>query len=118
MTEPHQEVTQFIESAASPQREIMEALRRLVHRTVPEVVEDFKWGQPVYLLNGLLCYIRPAKEDVTLGFFQGHAVRDTEEILQGSGKKMRHLKVKSVDELRQGQIERLIDEAARVNREN
>src|SRR4051794_9277198 len=51
-------------------RAIVERLRALVHRAVPEVTESIKWGQPVFEYQGLLCHIRPSAKYVRFGFFK------------------------------------------------
>jgi len=115
MTEPHQDVTRFIESTAPQQREIMNSLRRLVNQVAPETVEQMKWGHPVYTLHGLLCYFSPAQEYVTFGFFNGSRLPDPENILQGNGKKLRHVKIYSKEEIPMKQIEQLLRAAVQLN---
>ena len=47
--EKNKPVDLYINKASSPQKEILEELRNLIFRTVPNSVEQFKWNQPVYL---------------------------------------------------------------------
>jgi Domain of unknown function (DU1801) len=39
------------------------------------------------------CYIMPQKDYLNLGFYQGSELSDPEQLLEGSGKKLRHVKI-------------------------
>lgn len=43
------------------------------------------------------CYVLPYTRWVNLGFFQGAQLPDPEGLLEGTGAKLRHVKVRSVD---------------------
>lgn len=43
-------------------------------------------------------YVMPQTEYVNLGFYHGAGLPDPDGLLQGTGAKMRHIKVRSVDE--------------------
>ena len=43
------------------------------------------------------CYILPHKSWVNLGFYQGAHLEDPASLLEGTGKNMRHVKVKSLE---------------------
>ena len=43
-------------------------------------------------------YIMPQKKHVNLGFFYGAVLNDPEGKMEGTGKKMRHIKIRSVEE--------------------
>ncbi|MBI4083426.1 MAG: DUF1801 domain-containing protein [Candidatus Lambdaproteobacteria bacterium] len=90
---------QYFAGLPSPQREIAEALRRLVQETAPGLREAFKWHQPCYEGTGIVCYIRSHKAHVNLGFYQGALLPDPEGLLEGTGKGLRHVKVRSLDTL-------------------
>lgn len=56
-----------------------------------------------------ICYIAPQKKGyVNLGFFFGATLSDPEHLLTGEGKRMRHVKVRSVEEARSPKLEKLI----------
>lgn len=77
------------------------SLRKLIHRTVPDVVEQIKQGTPVFDKNGIICALRSGKDFIALQFYEiGTNLDDPQGILEGSGKKMRHVKVHSLKEVR------------------
>ena len=59
--------------------------------------EGVKWGSPCYWLPEIsrrtICWIQPHRDYVRLGFFNGATMPDPENLLEGSGKKLRHIKV-------------------------
>ncbi len=59
----------------------------------------------------LLLYIAPFKDSVNLGFCRGANLPDEARLLKGSGKLMRHLKLKSKTDYTPAQIATLILEA-------
>lgn len=50
-------------------------------------------------MKGEICYIKPLKDSVNLGFFHGAKLADPHQLLQGTGKSLRHIKFKKADNL-------------------
>lgn len=94
----HPEVTNYI-NTSDKHKETLEALRQLMHDTVPGVTEEFKWSRPVFRSNKDFAYLKTAKAYVTLGFFQFGKLNDPKGLLEGTGKDMRHIKIKNVSEI-------------------
>ncbi len=95
----HQEITNFINAAPADQKLIMEKLRQLVHDAVPDVEEQFKWSRPIFRKKKDFAYLKTAKSYVTLGFFNTDKLKDPNGLLEGTGKNMRHIKIKKVADL-------------------
>jgi uncharacterized protein YdeI (YjbR/CyaY-like superfamily) len=57
------------------QREFCNHLRALIHKALPEVKEDWKWG-PNFNLNGMVCGLWGFKNHVKLVFFKGSLMED------------------------------------------
>ncbi len=58
------------------------------------------------------CYIAPFKQRVNLGFFYGAHLLDPENLLEGSGKDLRHIKIRSAADLEKPAVRKLIEEAS------
>jgi hypothetical protein len=58
-----------------------------------------------------ICYIWPGKTHATMGFFFGTSLDDPESLLEGTGKRMRHVKVKSVETARSPAVAALARQA-------
>jgi hypothetical protein len=92
----NEQVTDYIENAPSPHKEILAALRGLIENAVPDATEAFKWGQPVYGKKKDFCYLKAAKSHVNLGFMNHEVLNDPDGLLEGTGKSMRHVKLRSL----------------------
>src|SRR5207253_1934148 len=99
-----------------PTRDIVYALRKVVREAAPDMEEALKWGMPCYSLNGMVCYINPAKRHVTFGFYRGAELKDPERLLEGAGKKMRHVKVRGREDIRTELFRAWVREAVNLNR--
>ena len=57
------------------QQEYCNHLRALIHKALPEVKEDWKWG-PNFNVNGMVCGLWGFKNHVKLVFFRGSLMED------------------------------------------
>ena len=118
---PESKTTDTWIAALEPnQRSIAMALRRLILDTCPELTETIKWGNPVYELPGFqqagkVCYLAATKAYVSLGFFNGAELTDPEGIIEGNGKKMRHVKVRDLSATLSQHLVFWIKEAVELN---
>lgn len=95
----NKQVTEFIEKAPEEQKKIMESIRTLIHDSVPNTTEEFKWSRPVFKADKDFAYLKTAKAYVTLGFFNFQKLNDPKSLLEGTGKDMRHIKLKSTSDI-------------------
>ena len=97
-------------------RAVAEAIRKLVLEAEPDLSEAIKWGNPTYEKQGRVCYLAATKGYVSLGFFNGASLTDTQGRIEGTGKKMRHVKVRALSNIDQQQLAAWIREAVVLNR--
>lgn len=100
----NQKVTEYIYSAAEEQIVILEKLRMLIHQTVDNVSEDIKWGFPVFAQIKDFAYLRFAKNHITLGFYNIDKIKDPNKLLEGEGNTLKHIKIKSHNEIKEDMI--------------
>jgi hypothetical protein len=100
-------VDSYVEKQSSPQREICQKLREIILKMVPGVKEEMKWGVPTYA-DGR-CYIVALKDHVNLGFSLDALPAREQKQLQGSGKTMKHIEVRSLKEIDQKGIIELLE---------
>jgi hypothetical protein len=53
---------------------------------------------------------------VTFGFLQGTSLPDPEKLLEGTGKNLLHVKLRTVEDLKRPALKKLIVAAAKMNR--
>ncbi|RYV04181.1 hypothetical protein SOPP22_00085 [Shewanella sp. OPT22] len=94
------DVTQLIADISNDNiQQIMDELRALIFEVTPDVNESIKWSRPVYSVNGDCFYLQPNKAHVNLGFFNFDKITVGAEHLEGTGKNMRHVKLKSLEQI-------------------
>lgn len=93
-----------------------ERLRRLVLSAAPSATESIKWGQPVYEDAGPFCYFKAAADHITFGFWRGAELDDPDHRLEGEGDRMRHIKIRSSDDLVDDVVADWVRQAVLLNR--
>src|SRR5437660_10714429 len=79
-------------------KDVVSAVRRLVKQAVPAAAEAINpWGIPVFELNGTLCFLMVSKQHASFGFAQGTSLSDPAKLLEGTGKNIRHVKLKILE---------------------
>lgn len=85
---------------------IAEALRAEIKAADPDAFEEARVGDnavsygvgPRKMADGY-AYLMPQKDRINLGFYQGASLPDPQGLLEGTGKALRHVKVRDLDEL-------------------
>ncbi|MCY4140215.1 MAG: DUF1801 domain-containing protein [Rhodobacteraceae bacterium] len=99
-------------------RPVAQALRQTIYEVDPEACEVVRLGDraatygvgPRKMIDGY-AYILPHKGWVNLGFYQGANLADPEGLVEGTGRKMRHVKVRSTDEANRPAVRALLKAA-------
>ena len=100
----HGTFDQAIEKSNDDVRPIAETLRSMIEEVYPEVVE-VPWPSQGVIGYGVrpkkmsehFCYIGAYKAHINLGFYYGTDLIDPEHLLEGTGKKFRHIKIRSLE---------------------
>ncbi|KXK39955.1 MAG: DUF1801 domain-containing protein [Saprospiraceae bacterium] len=95
-----------ISSFSDDIKHIARAVRSLIYKVFPEVVEVVWVRQKI---SGFgtgpkkktqhFCFVMPASHHVNLGFNYGADLPDPHHLLEGTGQLYRHIKIKSVEQL-------------------
>lgn len=83
---------------ASPDKlEVIELIRSIFLSADDELTEEIKYGGLVFNLSGaLIGGVFPYKEHVSIEFSNGADFPDPAGLLEGKGKKRRHLKIREI----------------------
>src|SRR6478672_7139065 len=99
--------------------DVAKAVRVLVKDAVKGVEEYVNpWKIPSFDSNGPLCCFMVGKQHVTFAFLRGAALPDPEKLLEGTGKGVRHVKLRSVADVKRPGVKKLIAEAAKLNKKD
>lgn len=100
-----------LEGVAKAVRALMKAVKGVEEYVNP-------WSIPSFDSNGPLCCFMVGKEHVTFAFMRGAALPDPEKLLEGTGKGVRHVKLRSVADVKRPGVKKLIVEAAKLNKKD
>ncbi|PRX53962.1 DUF1801 domain-containing protein [Flagellimonas meridianipacifica] len=106
----NKKITDYISKATDEQVALLEELRKLVHTSVENVKEELKWKMPVFNNGKDFAYLRFAKKHVTLGFYNIDRLSDPNNLLEGEGNTLRHVKINSLGENLKKQISQWLKE--------
>ncbi len=110
-------ISTYVEKKGPMLLPVAEGLRRLMKKTVAEVKESVNpWKIPTFESGGPMCFFMVGKNHVTFGFLRGTALKDPGGLLEGTGKNLRHVKLRTVEDLKRPELRSLIAEAAKLNR--
>ncbi|NUT42522.1 MAG: DUF1801 domain-containing protein [Thermoactinospora sp.] len=93
-------IEQYIAQLPAHQQEIVEALRTVAASAAPGASEVIHYGSPAWrITKGHIAIVRPSKAHVLLAFDRGADFTDGHGLLEGSGSRSRHVKLKSLDDV-------------------
>jgi hypothetical protein len=92
-------------------------MRKLIKEADKDVVEEWKWGIPVWSHDGILCTGETYKKVVKLTFAKGASLTDSTGLFNSSleGKVRRALDIAEGDEVDAAAFKELVREAVAVN---
>ena len=94
------------------QKPICYQIRECIFNFVPNVLESIKWQIPFFHVGkGNLCYLNIRKKEVVLGFNAGARFKNGQEFLEGDGTMVKHLVFREKDQLDEGVLKLLLEEA-------
>lgn len=108
-------VDAYIAQLETWQAEIVSKVRTVILEAAPEADESIKWAQPVYEINGPFAYIKAFKNSVNFGFWRGVDINDPHGLLQGTGEKMRHIRLTSLEDINGEAFTDFIHQAVKLN---
>jgi len=122
--DPHQATFEKTIAGASPEvRKLAQGLRKLIHSIHPVVVE-VAWPRQGIVGFGVgpkkmsehYCYISIQKTHANLGFYYGTRLPAPSMLVEGTGKLLRHAKVKSEAQASNPHLRRMVGAALEERR--
>jgi len=109
-----------VAKAGTHARELAYQLRKLIAAVMPDVVE-VPWPKMRMASYGVgpkkksehFCYSAAQKDDVNLGFYYGAELPDPEQLLRGTGKLLRHVKIREANDIRRRTLRQLLKAASK-----
>ena len=111
-------ISQRIAELGDWRGEVLARMRKLIREADPDVVEEWKWGVPVWSHDGIICTGETYKSVVKLTFAKGASVSDPGKLFNSSleGKVRRAIDIHEGEEVDASAFKALVREAAAFNR--
>lgn len=120
------QIEQFLSSLPEGKRQSAARLRELILSADKEVKETIRWttrrsGDCLTFTyekdNVAFIYTYATVDYISLGFFFATALQDPKQLFEGTGKGMRHIKVRSVKDIPAAQVKAWVKEAVKLLKE-
>ena len=98
-------IDRYIKNAPERDRVILEKVRALILRTLPEVSEVFKYNVPYY---DSVCYTRRGKGEVIVSFCFGTALPKKYHLEKGKSRFVMNYRISSVSGIRPRRLQELL----------
>ena len=97
--------------------ETLQRVRRLIQRADARIVEEWKWENPVWSHNGIICTGEAYKKVVKLTFAKGASLRDPTGLFNSSlgGNVRRAIDIHETDDIDEDALTDLIRDAVALN---
>ena len=110
-------VDEYVESLSGWQRDVAKGLRKLIKASSQGLIEEVKWGYPFYTSGGKnVCAFMHMRDTVNFVLCRGADLEDPGDLIEGTGRSMRHVKLRRLKDLRKGPFQKFIRETIRLNR--
>jgi hypothetical protein len=110
-------IQQFLAELPEDKRKVAMHVRDIVLAASPAVTEAIKWKQLTFIsgkTNLAFIYTYPGLDYMNLGFMQATSLTDPKKLFEGTGKGMRHIKIKTVKDIPAAQIKKWVKEAVNI----
>ena len=92
-------------------------VREVIRKADPEVVEEWKWGVPVWSHGGIICTGETYKNYVKLTFAKGASLKDPSRLFNSSleGNARRAIDIREGEKIDEAALKELVRSAVAVN---
>lgn len=102
----------FLDKSPDAQKPLIRQLHNLITEALPSCQSSIKWGNLTYHDNQNICALVTHKHHINLQLWNGANLEDPQNILEGTGKRMRHIKIRNWDKLNYKYVIKLLKQAA------
>jgi hypothetical protein len=97
--------------------ETLTRMRKLIKAADPNVVEEWKWGIPVWSHDGIICTGESYKKVVKLTFAKGASLKDPARLFNSSleGNVRRAIDIHEAEEVKESAFKALVRQAVALN---
>jgi hypothetical protein len=114
---PSERIDEQIAELADWRGQMLARLRQLILEADPDIIEEWKWGTPVWSHQGLVCAVGAFKATLKMNFFQGASLQDAHKLFNAGldAKKTRSIDFREGDTVDESALKDLIRAAVAHN---
>jgi hypothetical protein len=114
---PSQHIDNYIKELADWRGKMIARVRALALKTIPEVIEEWKWGVPVWSYKGNILAGGVFKDHVKLNFFKGASLEDPKRLFNAGleAKATRAIDISENQKIDEAALKELIRAAVAYN---
>jgi len=110
-------IERFFLQLPDDKRAIAMVLRDIMLHAHPGIKEAIKWNQLTFFYgktNLAFIYSFPDKDYINVGFFDAVSLMDPKKLFEGTGNRMRHIKVRTEKDIPATQLKKWMKEAVAI----
>jgi hypothetical protein len=96
--------------------QIAQRARDAIRREAPHLRVERHWGHSWFVGTDMVCVVGAFSQHVGVEFWRGSIVPDPDHLLEGTGKNLRHVKLRTEEEASSPKFARLIRRATALDR--
>jgi hypothetical protein len=114
---PSQLISERIAELGGWRAEVLGRVRKLITEADPQVTEEWKWSNPVWSHDGIICTGESYKAKVKLTFAKGASLKDPSKLFNSSleGNTRRAIDIPEGGKLDEPAFKKLVREAIALN---
>src|SRR5213594_3721780 len=110
---PYATFDEYLAHQTPRNQAIIRELRTMVKRVAPQLQEEVKWGNGCWVSEKEnVAFVYSGTGHVQFGFFGGSALKDPKGLLEGTGKYVRHIKIRDPAAIDRRALASLLRQAA------
>ncbi len=110
-------IDERIRELADWRGETLAHVRKIIRQADPEVIEEWKWGVPVWFHAGIICTGETYKQVVKMTFAKGASLDDSSKLFNASleGNTRRAIDIREGEQIDEMALKALIQAAIELN---
>jgi hypothetical protein len=114
---PSELISEQISSLADWRGELLVQMRKVILAAEPDIMEEWKWGTPVWTKGSMICSGSAFKDHVKLNVFKGAALKDPNKLFNAglTAKESRGIDFYRGDRINESGLKELVQEAIDYN---
>jgi hypothetical protein len=109
------DIEAYVKGIEPKKRAHVTTLRKFVKKEAPQLREAIRWGNLSWLGTKDVCWVLVYDDHVDFGFHRGASLKDPKGLLEGTGKRLRHVKIREAKDIKPKEFAALLKQAVALD---